>query len=719
MTTTVSRHSKLLSIGLILLLALGLRVWHFMELRQSPYFGYPIIDSLQIQRQAESMAEGHYPYTRAFFKAPLYPHLMGLFYYLFGVRYSPFHLLQLILGAFNCVLLYLLAARFLPPWAAVAAGIVAALYRPFIFFEGELLTPALLTFFNLLLVLRLDLAWKNRSKRHLFFAGALAGLSAITRSTGLLFALLVVIFSVSYRFTTRRRKRRRQAIPRLSTWFILGMIIIVAPVTIRNYLAEGDLVLVSANGGINFYTGNHENSDGTTPILPGIEWEKLSREQRRWGLIHSSTVSRAWGEKGLYFIQENPGKAAGLFAKKVLLFFKHRELRNNKDIEFVKRFSTVLRMYLPGFGIIMPLALLGAAVSAHRWRKLWPLYLVPTAVLLVNVIFFTCARYRVTAVPFLICFALLGLVHLVNLAGEKNRQGLIKASFVLLILLGFTFQTWWPEQPSMLHREYFNLGNIYWQRKSIPTAKEYYLKAVNVVPHDPDPYVGLALVYEAEKDIEKAHEAYLQGLKLAPDHTDLLINLGSLLVRLGQYEQAGDILLRALSLQPENSVIHFNLAVCMESLGKFAGAVQSYLKAFELGGPLPDILNNLGYLYIKMGTNHEEAIRMLKEAVQIRPDDGLIRDSLGWGYFKTGKRDKSRNELEKARELEPANLQIRLHLATVYAALKETDLALKELQVIRDRFPGTREAADAAALLTSIENDEKAGRRPPQAAPGR
>lgn len=716
MTTTMSRRNKLLSIGLILLLALGLRVWHFIELRQSPYFGYPIIDSLQIQRQAESMAEGRYPYTRAFFKAPFYPHLMGLFYYLFGTRYSPFHLLQLILGAVNCVLLYLLASRFLPPWAAVAAGIIAALYRPFIFFEGELLTPALLIFFNLLLVIRLGHAWDSRSKLHIFLAGLLAGFSSITRSTGLLFAVLIIVFSVIYRFTTSRRRRRRQAIRRLSLLFILGMALIISPVTILNYHLEGDFVLVSSNAGINFFTGNNEKADGTTPILPGIKWERLSREQRGWGLPRSSAVSRAWGEKGLYFIQENPGKAAMLLARKFLLFFKHRELRNNKDIESVKRFSTVLRLPLPGFGLIVPLTVLGAAVSARKWRELWCLYLVPVAVLLVNVIFFTCARYRLTAVPFLICFALLGLVHLVKLVGERNRRELVKVSFLLLILFGYAFQPWWPAQKSYMYRDYFNLGNIYWQRKNIPQARESFLKAVDLAPHDPDSYTGLALVYEAEREIGKAQGAYFQGLKLAPDHPDLLINLGSLLVRLGQYERAGDFLLRALKLQPGNPLIHFNLAVCLESLGKFTGATKSYRKALELGGPLPDILNNLGYLYIKMGINQEEAVRMLKEAVRLQPGDGLIRDSLGWGYFKTGKIEEGRSELEKARELESGNLQVRLHLATVYAALKESDLALKELIAIRDGFPGTREAAEAAVLISAIEAGQKDRNPMPDAA---
>jgi len=715
----VSFRKKLQWIGLILGLALSLRIWYFIELRQSPYFGYPIIDSLHVQRQAESMHEGIYPYDRAFFKAPLYPHLIGLFYYLFGVRYSPLHLLHLVLGAVNCVLLYLLASRFLPQWAAVSAGVVAALYRPFIFFEGELLTPVLLTFFNLFFVLWLDLAWKNRNKRHVFFSGVIAGFSAITRSTGLLFALLVVLFSVIYRFTTRKKRSQRQYTSRLAARFILGMIIIVAPVTIANYYLEGDLVLVSSNGGINFYTGNNKNTDGTTPVLPGVQWERLVRQQREWGLIQSSDISRAWGEKGLYFIQEHPGKAAHLWIRKLLLFLKNQELRNNKGMEFVKRFSAVLRLPLPGFGLIMPLAVLGLAITFRHWRKFWPLYLVPTTVLLVNIIFFTCARYRVTAAPFLICFALQGVLHLSTLIRAGSRRAIGRACLPVILLLVFAFQPWWPALKSYTYRDYFNLGNVYWQRGDHGQARECYQTAITMEPDDPDIYVGLALAFEQENDILNARGTYIQGLSLARDHPDMLINLGSLLVRIGLYAEAGDYLLQALNLQPDNPLIHFNMATCMESMGKYSGAVQSYKKALELGGPVPDILNNLGYLYIKMGINHKEAVHMLEEAVKLKPGDGLIRDSLGWGYFKMGKLDESRNELEKARKLEPENLTVRLHLATVYAALKDTNLALEELKMIRDGFSGTREAAEAKALIDTIESGEKAGEQPPQAVPGR
>ncbi|GAB4024033.1 MAG: tetratricopeptide repeat protein [Bdellovibrio sp.] len=90
-------------------------------------------------------------------------------------------------------------------------------------------------------------------------------------------------------------------------------------------------------------------------------------------------------------------------------------------------------------------------------------------------------------------------------------------------------------------------------------------------------------------------------------------------------------------------------------------------------------LNFLAYSLIEKNEDLEEAYSMVKEAVSLKPDDGYIRDSLGWYYYKVGQYQKALTEIKKAKELTKDDVVITKHLAVVYKALKKYDDAKKLL----------------------------------------
>ena len=59
-------------------------------------------------------------------------------------------------------------------------------------------------------------------------------------------------------------------------------------------------------------------------------------------------------------------------------------------------------------------------------------------------------------------------------------------------------------------------------------------------------------------------------------------------------------------------------------------------KALELQPEQPHVLNYLGYWWIDQGINLDEGMKMIKRAVDQRPDDGYIVDSVGWAYCRIG-----------------------------------------------------------------------------------
>jgi Flp pilus assembly protein TadD len=67
-----------------------------------------------------------------------------------------------------------------------------------------------------------------------------------------------------------------------------------------------------------------------------------------------------------------------------------------------------------------------------------------------------------------------------------------------------------------------------------------------------------------------------------------------------------------------------------------------------------------------MGINLDRAQAMLNRAVELRPNDGYVVDSLGWVYFRLGNFENAVEQLERAVELEPGDAVINEHLGDAY-----------------------------------------------------
>ena len=78
------------------------------------------------------------------------------------------------------------------------------------------------------------------------------------------------------------------------------------------------------------------------------------------------------------------------------------------------------------------------------------------------------------------------------------------------------------------------------------------------------------------------------------------------------------------------------------------------------------MLNYLGYSWVDQGINLDEGMRMIRRAVEQRPDDGYIVDSLGWAYYRLGNYDEAVKHLERAVELKPDDPTINDHLGDAY-----------------------------------------------------
>lgn len=182
--------------------------------------------------------------------------------------------------------------------------------------------------------------------------------------------------------------------------------------------------------------------------------------------------------------------------------------------------------------------------------------------------------------------------------------------------------------------------------------------------------VQVALILDTLGRSDEATKRLQDLVAAHPDDSDSLLALANLQRSHKQFEDATATYTKVLAHAPPDdksswSTYYFR-GICQERSKHWPPAEADFKKALDLAPDQPLVLNYLGYSWVDQGLNLDEAFKMLHRAVELRPTDGYVVDSLGWAYFKLGQYDQATRELEKAIDLKPGDPVINDHLGDVY-----------------------------------------------------
>ncbi|MBD3236225.1 MAG: hypothetical protein GF330_05955, partial [Candidatus Eisenbacteria bacterium] len=448
---------------LLALLALALRVLYLLESGENPFREHLALDPLVYDQWARSILSGRVLGPDAFPQAPLFPYFVSLCYALFGAAPTAVLWIQTLLGSATVFLGAQVAGRLWGRPALLATGLLLALYKPAIFYTGALLAPTLAT---LLLALALWLAVRRGSLRGLGagLAAGLAGLAHPLVLPGTVVALWGLVRggtpdgrpvgsaeATGGQAATRAPQRparssreadgtrRNRARPRLL--LLLGILLAILPATVHNLAMSGAFVPISANAGVNLQIGNGPQATG----FYAASRRDPNRAQDLTGLAEAERVtgreltpaeaSRYWTRQALDAVREDPGRALGLFLRKLYYYLHAYEAPQIESLDFEKRFSCLLRIpILPNWMLLLALAA-GALVLGWDDRRIRLLGLAVLATALATALFFVTGRFRFPMHLLLALMAGAGIARAMALrrsAGTALRRWVAAVVVVLL-----------------------------------------------------------------------------------------------------------------------------------------------------------------------------------------------------------------------------------------------------------------------------------------------
>jgi 4-amino-4-deoxy-L-arabinose transferase-like glycosyltransferase len=470
-----------------------------------PLFHQPINDASIYDQWARAIiaGQGFGLEGAPYFLPPLYPYLTALLYRLDGGAIWAVTLFQALLGVGTVLGIHRLGVKLHGAKAGMLAGVLALLFAPVLWYEGWQL-PTSLNLFLLVVILNLLIAGLDTSrlsgrKTQLVFLGlGLAlGLAAVNRPQNLLLAVFILAW-------LGWRGKAAGAIPFRQLGLVLGALVItILPVTIHNLKVSGEPIAVSANGGVNFYVGNHEGADGRFSFPAGFPSFIGQMQAASLQMARSETgqnlnwrqTSDFWFKKGWRDLAGDPGRALGLALHKVRLLVSWREMENNFVVRWVREKSGPGRWLIPSLGLLWLLAMPALVEAVRRRGPQDMALLIPTvATILICLIFWVSTRNRL---PLLIPLALWAGVSLSHFRYWKSPVNL-----GLVVLVGMA--VFWPTSDREGAGFLCDVGRIHAQQKQITEARQNFTEALEIEPDYPMALNGMALTYMDEGKPERA-----------------------------------------------------------------------------------------------------------------------------------------------------------------------------------------------------------------------
>jgi len=673
--------NELAYIGIVFAIAFAIRsVFFFINRNTNPLFYHPVLDSLFHHDWAQEILAGNFWGDEVFFRAPFYPYLLAFLYKLSDSSISFAIFVQHVIGSLSVVLVYLLSRRYFSTRVSIASGIVAALYWPLIYFEGDLLFETLVVFLDLALLLLLAIAIKRRSAVLFIVSGLVLGLSAVTRPSIL---ILIPVLPLVLRYTPGAEKTAHpgQAWLRQTALVVGGSLVFISPVLVRNFLVGRDFVPIASQGGVNFYIGNNSQSNGSRAMVPGTRADLYGTYQGAIELaekdvgrkLKPSEVSNYYTRKAFDFIFAQPGDAARLFLRKLYLFWAGIERSNDKYVQFFWERYGLGRFPLPGFWLVGPLGLLGGALLMRRWKEHSLLYLFVLSYMVGVVVFFVNGRFRLPVAPVLIIFASYAFFYVFSAARLRSAEMVRIVAFLAVFVFAVDYDyiayrgvrsideavTHYEianaylkkdekdmalshfEEAAAIQRKYptrsytqiagtidFNLGMLYWEKGLYSRA----IEALERIP-DADPRAFQAKALLGDSYVRKGRPGdaialYTRMLRASPDDPRVLFGLGVALRTAGDIDRSRQTLEEILKKhRPPDGSVNLELARTLELQGDVEGAVRNYEAAAASSPQKYDATIELARLLKKMGRT-DEALERLTQLRAAYPDDRAIEMEL-------------------------------------------------------------------------------------------
>ena len=200
------------------------------------------------------------------------------------------------------------------------------------------------------------------------------------------------------------------------------------------------------------------------------------------------------------------------------------------------------------------------------------------------------------------------------------------------------------------YKKFFNYGSAFkWHAKK-------QISRILIQENDKSKDVSLKLLEKAYNNLAN------KGIYETFDYAEFLKNNEKFSLSIGYYT---DILEKINKKHPLYSEVKDSRGVAYERTDQWEKAEKDFLSSLEASPNQAYVINYLAYSWIEKGMNIKKSLEMLKKANTLKSNDPYIIDSLGWALFKLKRYQESKDQLQLAVKLMPADPIVNDHYGDV------------------------------------------------------
>jgi tetratricopeptide (TPR) repeat protein len=195
------------------------------------------------------------------------------------------------------------------------------------------------------------------------------------------------------------------------------------------------------------------------------------------------------------------------------------------------------------------------------------------------------------------------------------------------------------------------------------------------------------------------------------DDREVEEDLAQVYIRLKRFKEASEQLDKAdaLATKPDEKLeVLYLLGEFYERQKMYDQAEVQFRKALAIDPHNPGVLNYLGYMLADQGANLPEALKMIRQAVELEPQNGAYLDSLGWVYFKSGQYTEAEENLRKANERMNSDPTVHDHLGELYEKTGNLKMAVAQWERSMTEYahslPADADPEDVQKVQHKLEN---------------
>jgi tetratricopeptide (TPR) repeat protein len=538
--------------ALLAALFVVVRVIFLRQILDSPLFSLPILDSEFYYDWARRLASGGGHPAGPFWLSPFYAVFMAGIFKAFGSFSVPLVVVaQFMLSVGTLVIVVAYTRQLFGDTTALWTAALAALYAPWLYFDGVMLSASLMLFLDALLLwllfTRTDLVQSTPPERAdarrdaiWLLLGVITAASAMTRPSVLIFGVILVIWQILQRAAGWWWR---------VTMYLTAIAVLLLLVILHNYRATGSVTLTTASGGVNFFIGNRDGASGMYDELDFIKSFDPQREaegyraeasHRTGDAMTLAEASRYWGKQALRDIVTNPGSWLRLLIRKAWLTAQREEIANNMSMRGVEGFSPILNALPVRWGLLLPLAAAGAFAGWRRRRDVRLLLYYAAAYFSVNLIFFSASEYRFPMILALLPAAGGFFVEMWKSIKSRDSALLVRMSAIYVVaLIVCNFPSQEVLRAVKPQAVYYNMATVAIDRNRLMDAIPLYARALAVDPNYQPARLGLARTLWSIGNFDDARQEFALAGVAAPD--DISGSpLAAFLEKLYEYTEAND-----------------------------------------------------------------------------------------------------------------------------------------------------------------------------------